>query len=87
MQSFSIVAGNSIKKDLRKLPSDVFERVADMFERLSLDPFGIGAQRMTDVVGCKVRVGNYQIRFDVDIKSREVTILRVRHRNEVYKKR
>ena len=87
MQSFSIVAGNSIKKDLRKLPSDVFERVADMFERLSLDPFGIGAQRMTDVVGYKVRVGNYQIRFDVDIKSREVTILRVRHRNEVYKKR
>ena len=87
MQSFSIVAGNSIKKDLRKLPNDILERVAEMFERLSVDPFGVGAERMTNDVGYKVRVGDYRIRFDVDVKSREVTILRVRHRNEVYKKR
>lgn len=86
MQSFSIVAGSSIKKDLRKLPSDVLERIVEMFERLSIDPFIVGAERMTDGVGYKVRVGDYRICFDVDLKSREVTILRVRHRNEVYKK-
>ena len=58
-----------------------------MFERLSLDPFAFSAERMTDNVGYKERVGDYRVRFDVDMKSPEVTILRVRHRNEVYKKR
>jgi mRNA-degrading endonuclease RelE of RelBE toxin-antitoxin system len=63
MQSFQVVAGNSVKKDLRKLPDAVLERVVLMFERLSIDPFSVGAEKMTDEQGFKVRVGDYRIRL------------------------
>jgi mRNA interferase RelE/StbE len=86
MESFNIEAPRSVQKDLRKLPKDVLERVAEMFIVLSVDPFSVGAERMTDQPGFKVRVGDYRVRFEVDVKARVVTILRVRHRNEVYKR-
>ncbi len=86
MEPFSVEAPRSVQKDLRKLPKDVLERVAEMFIAISVDPFSVGAERMIDQPGFKVRIGDYRIRFEVDIKTRVVTILRVRHRNEVYKR-
>ena len=75
----------SAEQDLRRLPRSMFPRVNQTILALREEPRPPGVRKLKGKFeGWRVRVGNYRIVFQIDDAAQTVTIIRVRHRREVY---
>jgi mRNA interferase RelE/StbE len=72
------------KRDLRRLPPEHRPRILDRVRSLANEPRA-GAEKLAGDDAWRVRVGDYRIVFRVDDPAREVLVVRVRHRREVYR--
>ena len=74
------------ERDLRRLPASVFRRINPKILALREEPYPYGTRKLTgNLVGWRIRVGDYRIVYQVDELQRVVTIVRVRHRRDVYR--
>lgn len=75
-----------IPKDIATIPNNIKIRIKKAIEqRLLNDPIKYGAPLRRSYQGYrKLRVGDYRIIYRVDEK--EIIILKIGHRSEVYKK-
>ena len=75
----------SAEQDLRRLPKFLFQRINQQILALREDPRPPGVRKLKgNIEGWRVRVGDYRIVFQIDDAAQTVTIIRVRHRREVY---
>ena len=58
----------------------ILKKVADLRE----DPSSKGIKRLKGEKAFSLRVGDYRIIFDLDMKNEIITILRVGHRKNIY---
>lgn len=49
-------------------------------------PRAVGTEKLTAVGGYRARAGDHRIVYEIDDRMRTVTVARVRHRREVYRK-
>jgi mRNA interferase RelE/StbE len=83
---YILLIKTSAEQDLRKLTPDLFERVTARALRLRDDPRLAGAVKLSGhLKGWRVRVGDYCILYQIDDEAKTVTIVRVKHRREVYR--
>jgi mRNA interferase RelE/StbE len=86
MASFSVILKPSVDKDLRALPKPMVTRLLEHIEKLKTDPLPRQSLKLSGAENLyRVRVGDYRIVYEVDSKSRQVTIYYVRHRRDVYR--
>lgn len=69
---------------LRKLEKSIVARVIAKVEDLRLAPYHF-IEKMIDVDCWKLRVGDYRVILDVNEQKREILVLKVGHRKNVYK--
>ena len=74
------------EKDLDRLPPRGAARVIAVLRRLAEDPRPSGAGKLVAVEGFRVRVGEYRIVYQVDDTVQVVTVYRIRHRREAYRR-
>jgi mRNA interferase RelE/StbE len=75
----------SAEQDLRRLPRPLFRRINQRILALREEPRPPGVRKLKgNIEGWRVRVGDYRIVFQIDDTAQTVTIIRVRHRREVY---
>lgn len=80
---YRIVVSNRFARDLRRLDSQVQQRVIEALAKLEDDP-RLGERVVAQETGTwRLRVGDWRIRYD--IIGQEVHLLRVRHRREIYR--
>lgn len=83
---YQLLIKRSAERDLRKLPKSVFRRINERILALPGDPYSPGARKLSSsLVGWRVRVGDYRILYQVDEEVQIITIIRVRHRRDVYR--
>jgi mRNA interferase RelE/StbE len=76
----------SAEKDLRKLPTSVFQRALIHLKALSVDPRPPGCHKITgSKKDWRIRIGDYRLIYEIDDQARTVKVMRVRHRREVYR--
>ena len=77
----------SAEKDMRRLPRDVWERVASAILELREEPRPPGVLKLKGKgeEGWRIRVGDYRVVYQIDDSTGQVTICRVRHRRDVYR--
>ena len=76
----------STKKDLRKLPADVVDRVLAVVESLVDEPFPPGVEKLAGTEHAyRIRLGDYRIVYEVMVQTELIEIQRVRHRKDVYR--
>jgi mRNA interferase RelE/StbE len=86
MPAYSVVFKPSVEKDISSLPKSAIARVLEQIERMKTELFSrqviklSGAERLY-----RIRVGDYRIVYEVNVKARQVMIHYVRHRREVYR--
>ena len=86
MASYSIRFKPSAEKDLRKLPKAMIPRVIEEIENLRSNPFPRLAVKLESVERLyRVRVGDFRIVYSVETEPKEVVILNIRNRREVYR--
>ena len=85
MASFRVEWKKSTKKDLRKLPASVVERVVEAVGLLSANPFPQGVEKLSGAEhSYRIRLGDYRVVYNVFREWKLVEIQRVRHRKDVY---
>ena len=83
---YALFIKRSAERDLRRLSHALFERVNERILALRDDPRPPGTRKLTGALeGWRVRAGDYRILYQVDDDARTVTIVRVKHRREVYR--
>jgi len=84
MTSYKLVYTRSAYRDIKKLDSVARKRIKKSIERYSRNPIEY-AKRLGDArLGTyRWRIGNYRVVFD--ISDRNIVVLRVGHRREIYR--
>ena len=72
-------------RELGKLPADERARVSNACCDLAGDPRPSGSRKLTGRPGMRIRVGSYRVIYEVDDPAREVTVMHVGHRRDVYR--
>lgn len=76
----------SVARALKKLSLDVVRPIRAAMGDLRDDPHPAGAESVKDARHCyRIRVGDYRIVYAVFSDEREILVLRVGSRDEVYK--
>lgn len=87
MASFEIEWKRSASKELRKLPNDMIPRNIVAVESLAADPHPAGSRKLEGSEHTyRVREGSYRVIYEIDAKGVTITIVRVAHRSEVYRR-
>ncbi|MBK7897060.1 MAG: type II toxin-antitoxin system RelE/ParE family toxin [Candidatus Promineifilaceae bacterium] len=82
---FILKIKNSAERDLKRLPKPLFLRLNQKILALREEPRPPGARKLQGKLeGWRVRVGDYRIVYQIDDAEQTVTIVRVRHRRDVY---
>ena len=84
--AFRVEWKKSTRKDLRKLPASIAERIVGTVEGLAENPFPHGVEKLSGLEHAdRVRLGDYRIVYEVVTESKLIEIQRVRHRKDVYR--
>jgi mRNA interferase RelE/StbE len=82
--SYEILILRRAQKELAQLPREEYERVRDAIRALSLNPRPPGCLKLTAREGWRIRVGDYRVIYEIDDHRRNITILHIGHRRDVY---
>ncbi|MEM1394977.1 MAG: type II toxin-antitoxin system RelE/ParE family toxin [Cyanobacteria bacterium P01_H01_bin.150] len=72
-------------KQLKKLPKDIKERIDTKIQELAIEPRPNGVKKLQDDDLYRIRVGDYRIVYQIDDNVLLVTVVKVKHRREVYR--
>ena len=86
MDKYKVVFEKKVLKDVKGIPKDVLERLKEVTYNLENNPKPHGCIKLMGRDGFRVRVGSYRLLYLVDDKKRIVTITRIKHRREAYRK-
>jgi mRNA interferase RelE/StbE len=73
------------QKELAILPRLDYERVKEAVSNLGNNPRPHGCSKLIAREGWRIRVGNYRIIYEINDTTKEITILHIGHRRDVYK--
>ena len=83
---FRVEWKKSTRKELRKLPANIEERIVGAVEGLAENPFPHGVEKLSGSQHAyRIRLGDYRIVYEVVIELKLIEIQRVRHRKDVYR--
>ncbi len=84
--SYEVKFSKGAKKQFRKLPLDVQERIQTKINDLAIEPRLNGVKKLQgDDNSYRVRVGDFRVIYELDDDVLIVTVIKVGHRNEIYK--
>ena len=85
MSEYAVTLADSVRKELRNLPSQVVKRLQPKIRELGSNPRPPACKKLQGYKNCwRVRVGDYRIVYTVDDESKVVDVTRVAHRKDVY---
>ena len=76
----------SALKDLDSLPDKEVRKITDLIFKLKEMPRPVGIQKLTDAEGYRIRSGNYRILFEINDKNKVISVYRIKHRKDIYRK-
>lgn len=86
MASYSIELTRSAAKELERVPLKDRRRIVDRITALADDPRPAGAERLSGDDKYRIRQGDYRILYEIIDHELIVTVVRVGHRREVYRR-
>ena len=85
MARYELVFKKSVTRDLRNIPKKDVARILKCFDSISEDPRGPGCEKLSGQDRYRLRQGMYRIIYEIQDDLLVVTIVKVSHRQEVYR--
>ena len=81
---YQFIWSEKSRENLKGMEIGIVRRIVRKVTELELAPYHF-VEKMTDVNCWKLRVGDYRILMDIKEDTKEIQILKVGHRRNVYK--
>lgn len=81
--TYEIIFSDKALKQLKKMERSVQERVVAVLERIRTRPEAYLVKLVGDP-GYKLRVGDYRVIVDIDVRELRILVLKVGHRKSIY---
>ena len=82
---YRLIIRPTAEREIRALPKAEVERIIRRIYSLPENPRPAGCKKLIGQEGYRVRQGDCRIVYEVDDTQRTVTVVKVRHRREVYR--
>jgi len=87
MASYKLVITKSAQKDIRKLPKPEINRIDKKIKSLRIIPRPFGCEKLKGSKSSyRIRVGDYRIIYTIYDKKLIISVIKVGHRRDIYKK-
>lgn len=86
-QPYQIEGQPTLLKQMKGIPAHEQRRILERIYQLADEPRPAGAEKLTDVGGWRIRIGDYRVVYWIDDSQRVVTVTRVRKRGDVYRRK
>lgn len=87
MANYRLIFKKSVAKDLRPIPNNDVARLLQRMQALQEDPRPAGSEKLSGQERYRVRQGAYRIIYEISDELLIVTVVKIGHRKEVYKRR
>ncbi|MDL2216557.1 type II toxin-antitoxin system RelE/ParE family toxin [Desulfovibrio sp. OttesenSCG-928-M14] len=74
------------RRAIQKLPPEIAAAAFALFERLADNPRLLGSKKLSGSDQYRIRFGDYRVLYGIQDKMLIVSIFKVAHRREVYRK-
>ena len=83
---FKLIYAKSVARDLRHIAPYNLSKIKEGIEELIYFPNIAQIKRLKNhpIAHYRLRIGNYRVLFDVDWQKKEIYILKVGHRKDIY---
>ncbi|MBI3601800.1 MAG: type II toxin-antitoxin system RelE/ParE family toxin [Candidatus Omnitrophica bacterium] len=86
MGPYKLCWKESVRKDLRRLPSATVSKIVKRVESLPENPVPIDCKKLRDTEHTyRLRAGDYRIIYQLNTSDKEIIVSRVRHRKDAYR--
>jgi mRNA interferase RelE/StbE len=85
MESYKVLIKKSAAGELAEIPRKDLEKIVRRVRNLEQNPRPSGCRKLSGEDRYRIRQGPYRIVYSINDKSREVLIVKVGHRREVYR--
>lgn len=85
MKTYQVRLKRSAEKELKRLSSEIHDRIVGRLVDLKREPRPLGAKKLRGREGYRIRVGDYRVLYVVDDIKLEIEIYSIGHRREVYR--
>ena len=86
MASYRLLIKPSAAKELEALPKKDRSRIVAKLEGLAGNPRPPGSERLSGEEKYRLRQGDYRVLYSIQDASTTVTIVKIGHRREVYRR-
>lgn len=86
MMRYRVVLSKSAVKELDGLQTKTHDQIVEHLIQLEENPRIFGAEKLTAIDAYKLRAGNYRIIYEINDVAREIRIVMVDDRKQVYKR-
>lgn len=84
--TYEIEFTKGANKQLKKLPSHLKERIDSKIEELAIEPRPAGVKKLVDEESLyRIKVGDYRVIYQIFDTILLVSVIKVKHRRDVYK--
>ncbi len=85
--SFQVIIPKPVQKQLDDLPDDVFKRIIEKLEVLTINPRPFGCVKLKGMKNeYRIRIGDYRIRYEINEAENLVILLHCKHRKDIYRR-
>jgi len=82
---YTVKLKRSAEKELDNLPIKIHDKVINILISLKENPFPRNFKKLRGREGYRIRVGDYRILYLIDESDKNVEVISVAHRKEVYR--
>ena len=82
--NYALLILRRAQKELANLDKIEYERVREAIASLAENPRPVGCKKLVGREGWRIRVGDYRVIFEINDVKREVTVMHIGHRRDIY---
>ena len=83
---YRIILRPSAARQARRLPRRDYERIAKAIDTLAEDPRPHGIEKLQGASLWRLRIGDYRVIYAIDDEQMLITVVRIGHRREIYRR-
>ena len=87
MARYDLQVRPSVWKDVERIPKKNLKRILARMKSLCDDPRSVGSVKLSGLEYYRVRQGDYRIVYEIDDRRSVVTVGKIGHRGNVYRKK